>query len=110
MIVYEIVAILSSILSAMMLGAFCVVALNLKEARAQMLVDRVFMDKKVKDFDEITRKASEANVSQANKIVELENTVLAFDERLAMLSGNATLKGAGNTWQTTNPKKHATHL
>ena len=115
MILYEIIAVTSAVFSAGAIGVMTVLWSELSGARKQMLIDRAFYNEelkelqkvitgKVKDFDDITKKASEANNSQGLKLIELENTVAALDERVAMLNGNATFTGAGKqSWPTKNP-------
>lgn len=116
MILYEIIAIASAVLSAGAFGVMFVLWSELSGARKQMLVDRAFYNEELKDlkkvitgkveeFDDITKKASEANNSLGLKIVELENTVAAIDERVAMLNGNATFTGAGKQSWPNNPLK-----
>ena len=65
----------------------------LKKAETE-LVNRVI------EFDDITKKASDANNSMGGMLSDMSNQILILDERISMLSGSATVTGAGvNSWQ-----------
>ena len=105
MVVFEMVAVSAAVLSAGMSGAAVMCIREMRDYRAKILdmsqttaaelrqIEEK-MAQKVADFDLVTKKASEANNSAALKLIELENTIAAIDERVAMINGNATVTGA----------------
>lgn len=121
MISYELISLASGFLAAGAIGYIAAFRSDISELKklhhktqkdlilesAELLnASRKDLFEKTKDFDDITKKASAANTSQAQKIIELENTIAALDERISMLSGNATFTGAGKqTAWPQNPVK-----
>lgn len=109
MILYEIISNISAMVAGLSLGAVTIQCLETRALRKQMDKDkssfhdelnrmtRIVQDK-VQEFSEVTEAASKANVSHAEKIVEIDNTVQAINERVSILSGNATVKGA-DSWK-----------
>jgi|GEM_PF-3127769 len=57
------------------------------------------LNRKVNEFDDIIKQASNSNSSQGMKLVELENTLAAIDERVSMLAGSTKQKAEANPWQ-----------
>ncbi len=114
MIIYEIVTIITAVLAAGMTGASLHFAFYLRRvldenrsligdkihfAELELVKTRKQLAEKVKEFDEVTKKASEANNSMGSMLADLENKVVAIDERFSMMQGTATVTGAGNSWQ-----------
>ena len=107
MLIYEVVAIIAAILSAGVLGALLVLRTNVKDSIVDMGIYCKRLDSKVAEFDEITKKASEANNSLGTMLADLENKVLNVDERLSMLQAgsSATSFGVENSWKAQSQKR-----
>ena len=112
MVIYEIVVIISAVLSAGMVGAFVSMSVQILELRKQLFIDRIeyreelknareTIAAKVVEFDDVTKLASAANQSMGNMLTDMETRLVAIDERISMLQGTATVSGAGvqKSWQ-----------
>ena len=104
MILYEIVTIITAVIASAMLGALYATKHELHLAKVD-LKDATNQSKDSVDrFEDITKKASEANLSMGNMLADLEQKLVVMDERISMLQGSAPMGGIGQTWQPTAPK------
>lgn len=118
MLYYEILAVLSSILCAGMIGAFIMLMARMvhterillkyssnhvTSAKNDLRNAQRELKAKVEEFEKITKTASEANNSLGNMLADIENKLVAVDERVSMLQGTATA-GATQAWQTQKRK------
>lgn len=71
-IVLSVFLVASILISGVVLGLFVPIRMELKRCRVS-LVD------KVAEFEQITKAASEANISMANKILQLEEKISNFE-------------------------------
>lgn len=96
--------VLNLVVTAGFIGAFIVLMREFRDSRHANGTTSETLTKKVTEFDDITKLASEANNSIAKKIIDVSDKVDAMDERLAMLSGATTFKQQGsNPWQAKKP-------
>ena len=84
--IYEIAVLFSLILTVFLLGVFVAILVEMKRAKTA-LVD------KVKEFDKITSKVSDANNSMGLMLSDLGDRIQIIDERVSMLSGNQQTGG-----------------
>ena len=106
MIIDEIVTVVSIVLSSFFVGITSILLIvvkdcfrKLEEYKIEMKLEYESLNeviaKRVDDFDDITERASEANLSLGNKIIEMENKVLELSELVQMQNSN--IKGP-KTW------------
>ena len=122
MTLYEIVTLVTAVLCSGMIGSFVFLSYSLKKTEKlhhDLLYSKVYdahtelrgarddLKGRVEDFEEITKKASEANLSMGNMLTDIEARLSAVDERVTMLSGHATLnQGASkNPWEPLKKRK-----
>lgn len=114
MIIYEIVTIITVALASGMCGVFYAMKRRLEsaestlehhtleifsEATSELTSAKDVLDAKVKEFADVTKEASEANNSMGNMLADIENRVIAIDERMSMLQGTATNGAGQKSWQ-----------
>jgi hypothetical protein len=76
-------------------GGFCFLLMDNRYENKEMTEK---LDKQVGDFNDITKKASEANNSLGIMCSELQSQISVLDERISQISGTLpNMKGA-STW------------
>ena len=103
---YELITFFTAVISAFVAGSFVMTLKSLGDARTSLVKASENMDNKVKEFHEIIRQSSEANNSMGTMLSDMGDKLVMIDERVSMLSGAATVTGAGvNTWPNQKQRK-----
>ena len=103
MVTYEIVSIASAVLSSFVTGCAYMLYRQNERAYQSSMSDlreaKELLFEKVHEFDDITRKASEANNSMASKIIDMETQIGKIDDRISMHFGQGNTSTGSKTWQ-----------
>lgn len=99
---FQIIAILSAVSSAIMIGFFWGVRSEVNSAKAILEKQTETSVAQMKDYDKIIEKASKSNESLGILCKDLQAQITIIDERVAVLGGTTMQQGSSNPWKMTN--------
>lgn len=90
-IIITISALLSILASSFCVGAFAMLLRELKDYRR-------LLKEKINEFSEITRQASEANLSHAAKMLSLEDRIAGAEQKVSFFNAQQSTTPLGQQW------------